>query len=73
MQLNIHDELRIFETCEWRHINATKKAYLLKELENMKSNVDSSYTTVKTVKTLAIVSVVVGLASMVAINYNKTK
>ena len=39
----------------------------------MKSNVDTSYRTVKTVKSLAVVSIIVGLASMVAINYNKNK
>ena len=73
MNLNIHDELRIFETCEWRHINAEKKAYLLSELESMKNNVDRNYNTKKTLKNLTVISVIVGLASVVAMNYNKNK
>ena len=73
MQLSVHDELRIFETCEWRHINAQKKAYLLNELELLKSHVDSNYNTVKTLKRVAVVSVILGLASVVAANYNKSK
>ena len=73
IELSVHDELKIFETCEWRHINAKKKAYLISELENLKGSVDPSYSTKKTVRNLAVLSVIVGLASVVAMNYNKTK
>ena len=65
--------MRIFETCEWRHINAKEKAALLSELDQMKCSVDKNLAMKNTVKNLTIAATVVGLASMLAVTMNKNK
>ena len=70
-EINVFDQLQIYEIMEWRHITQKDKQILLKQLSDMQNNIDTGYSGRTTMKNFALGAIVAGVAATLAFKFGK--